>query len=750
MAERDLVVRFIGDDRDLKRALTSSNQAVGQFDTRMQRLNKSVSRLPVSVGPALSGRATAAGAAAALAAVFTKVSVAAASDLTEQMAKVDEVFEGASESVKDWSTTTAQGLGISRREALAAAGTFGNLFATVDLGNQKSAELSTSLVQLAADLASFNNASPEDALIALRSGLIGEAEPLRRFGVLLSEARVQQLAMAESGKTNAKELTNQEKILARYSIILQDTEKAQGDVNRTSGSFANQSRQLKANVDDLASSFGGTLVPVLAGTLQIINEMVGGINDLISAGKLLRQFFQNDDTFDGWNRGVEEANESALGFFKTIRDGIPGMERFLDLRGRITGQGGESDNAPEVPEPQGARERRQDRSSQTRALERLAAARARQADQTQAIAKNIAADNERAAKAFSALVKGLGLKLDKASLTASLSDDIAVLREIERAIQRQIRREGQTFDLVQQLTDVRIQIARTIADQADQASQAASDAFNDALDALSLDLEIAETTKSFADDQAALREIESVILQRIAAEGKTTELLRLLFQNRQQQAEVRRQMAAQAQAQKQADQFEALGLTAEGDKRTPGADALTRRTRSLQEQIKGTVLDTSQTRSQLEAIIRVLSGAFGKAGRDVRRAILEMLNNISQALEGGGSGGVNVQTKFVKRGVGKLLEGLGLTAEQVKEIEQRFAQQGPGGTVPGQGTSAFGFALQPQSTSNFPRPEGESGRVEFHIYIDGEEVETRVTRRQQKKRGRGAASRRGVNPGVHR
>ena len=123
--------------------------------------------------------------------------------------------------------------------------------------------MSQALVQLAADMASFNNASPEDVLLAIRSGLIGEAEPLRRYGVLLSETRVQQQALVETGKDNVKNLTDQEKLTARYNIILKDTGTAQGDAARTAGSWANQSRKLRANLDDLSAGLGQKLIPVL-------------------------------------------------------------------------------------------------------------------------------------------------------------------------------------------------------------------------------------------------------------------------------------------------------------------------------------------------------------------------------------------------------------------------------------------------------------------------------------------------------
>ena len=122
--------------------------------------------------------------------------VKAASDLAESSSKVGVVFEENAQKVKDFAATASTELGMSEQAALEAAGTFGNLFRALGIATAPAAEMSTALVTLAADLASFNNVDPEEALLALRSGLLGEAEPLRRFGVSLSAARIEAEAMA--------------------------------------------------------------------------------------------------------------------------------------------------------------------------------------------------------------------------------------------------------------------------------------------------------------------------------------------------------------------------------------------------------------------------------------------------------------------------------------------------------------------------------------------------------------------------
>jgi phage-related protein len=123
------------------------------------------------------------------------LAIKAASDLNEQVNKASVVFGKSAPAIVAWSQTTAKSLGISQRAALEAAGTFGNMLVPMGIARDRAAEMSKRMVTLAADMASFNNASPEETLQAIRSGLAGETEPLRKFGVFLSEARVKQEAL---------------------------------------------------------------------------------------------------------------------------------------------------------------------------------------------------------------------------------------------------------------------------------------------------------------------------------------------------------------------------------------------------------------------------------------------------------------------------------------------------------------------------------------------------------------------------
>lgn len=195
------------------------------------------------------------------------VAANAASDLAETVSKVGVVFGDLGPGMIAWAQDAATALGMSRNEALTAAGTYGNLFRSMGMTEGKSSDMSQSLVQLAADLASFNNQDPTEVMEKLRAGLVGEVMPLRSLGVNLNQALIEQRAL-ELGLWDGKgALDASAKAQASYSLILEQTSLAQGDFERTSKGMANQQRILKAAFKDTVASVGAAIMPLIVAIL---------------------------------------------------------------------------------------------------------------------------------------------------------------------------------------------------------------------------------------------------------------------------------------------------------------------------------------------------------------------------------------------------------------------------------------------------------------------------------------------------
>lgn len=209
-------------------------------------------------------------------------SIAAASDFNESLSKTRVVFGDSSKAVEEFASTSAKNLGLSRGAALEATSTFGNFLQALGTARAPATDMSIAMVKLAGDLASFNNASPEEVLLALRSGLSGEAEPMRRFGVAISETAVSAKAMELGIKGVGGQLSEAQKIQLRYQIIMDQTKTAQGDFARTSDGLANTQRIAAASMEDLKTKIGQGLLPVqLALTTFMTGTLIPAIISLI-------------------------------------------------------------------------------------------------------------------------------------------------------------------------------------------------------------------------------------------------------------------------------------------------------------------------------------------------------------------------------------------------------------------------------------------------------------------------------------
>lgn len=200
-----------------------------------------------------------------------------ASDLNESMSKVGVVFGDWAEDVIHFSEGSAAAFGMSQQAALEAAGTYGNLFDAMGIGKEKTTEMSTGLVQLAGDLASFNNMDPTEVLDALRSGLTGETEPLKRLGVNINQARLEAKALEMGLWDGETAISAAAKAQATYALVLEDTANAQGDFARTSDGMANQQRILGATFEDVMAKLGQAAIPIFEAILPKVTDALQGV-----------------------------------------------------------------------------------------------------------------------------------------------------------------------------------------------------------------------------------------------------------------------------------------------------------------------------------------------------------------------------------------------------------------------------------------------------------------------------------------
>lgn len=263
---------------DLRAKVGNYVSGMKQAEAATERVEKST-RLAKIQMTAMGVAGAAAG--AYIAAQFARKIITAASDLNETVNKSSVVFGKNAAAMQAWSKTAATSFGMSQNAALGAASTYGNLFVSLGLGQDESAKMSKRLVELAGDLASFNNVDPTAALDALRSGLVGEQEPLRKLGISLQEATLKQKAL-DMGLVDSTKgvLPPAIKAQAAYALILEQSKTAQGDFARTSGGLANQTRILNAELENAQAALGQALLPAATDAVTVLNKMLGAFNAL--------------------------------------------------------------------------------------------------------------------------------------------------------------------------------------------------------------------------------------------------------------------------------------------------------------------------------------------------------------------------------------------------------------------------------------------------------------------------------------
>lgn len=214
----------------------------------------------------------------AAATVFAKKSVDNASDLEETLSMSTVVFGDNADAIVAWSESAARSAGLSKQSALDAAATFGDMFMQIGFTADAATDMSTATVQMAADLGSFRNLDTEDVIQRISAAMRGEYDSLQLLIPNINAARVQQEALAATGKTSAAQLTAQEKAAATLAIIHADGARAAGDFARTSDGLANSQKILNATAQNLSAEFGQKLLPAALKLVSTAVDMVEWID----------------------------------------------------------------------------------------------------------------------------------------------------------------------------------------------------------------------------------------------------------------------------------------------------------------------------------------------------------------------------------------------------------------------------------------------------------------------------------------
>lgn len=209
--------------------------------------------------------------------------VSMASDLAESTSKAGVLFGSQTDAIVAWSKTAATSMGLTQQGALDGASTFAIMGKAMGLTEKDTSNFSQEMVGLAADLGSFNNVPTDEAIGAIGAALRGEAEPMRKFGVMIDDATIKNKALELGLISSVKDaITPQQKALAISKVILDQTTAAQGDFARTSDGLANQQKILTAKLKDTGAELGEKLLPIALKVVEMISGMIDKFSGLSS------------------------------------------------------------------------------------------------------------------------------------------------------------------------------------------------------------------------------------------------------------------------------------------------------------------------------------------------------------------------------------------------------------------------------------------------------------------------------------
>lgn len=212
----------------------------------------------------------------AMAGAFIVKGIRGATDLEETIAKVNVSFGDAARGVHDFAQEYSDSFGIVKNQSLDGAAQIGLIAQAAGLAEQASADMGVQFTKLAADLSAFQNLSFEEALSKIKSGLVGQAVPLRAVGVLLSETAVKAKAAEMGLKAVDGQLSEGDKVRARAAIITEQLATAHGALAREANNPASLFRELRGRIANAATAIGQLLLPAWREFLLLLNDVFMG------------------------------------------------------------------------------------------------------------------------------------------------------------------------------------------------------------------------------------------------------------------------------------------------------------------------------------------------------------------------------------------------------------------------------------------------------------------------------------------
>jgi hypothetical protein len=315
-----LNVEILGEYKNLAKATKGAQGSFDKLGANFAKVGKNIAKVTAGIAIGLG---------AAIASQI-KPAIDAASDLSESINAVNVSFGDAAEGVLKLGENAARGLGLSKTELFGISVQFSAFAKTIAGEGGDVVKVVDDISNRGADFASVFNLDVSDALAKFQSGLAGSSEPLRAYGIDVSAVTIEAYALANGIGDGSGKLTEQEKILARYGAIMEQTEGVTGDFANTSDGLANQQRILAATIEDTRAEIGEKFMPIMQGMqVFILEKVIPAFTDFWNAlinpnGEAQSQLSATGDAMTEFARtfGMASNDITSQQVFKWIGDSV--------------------------------------------------------------------------------------------------------------------------------------------------------------------------------------------------------------------------------------------------------------------------------------------------------------------------------------------------------------------------------------------------------------------------------------------
>ncbi len=305
------------------------NAGTKQITSGLTGMKSMLGKIGLAMGTAFSVKAVVS---------FGKEAINTASDIQEVQNVVDVSFGQMKGKMEKFADTAIETYGISKLTAKQTGSTYMAMAKGMQIAEDKASDMALTLTGLSADMASFYNEEQSVTSTALNSIFTGETETLKKFGIIMTEANLQQYAYTQGINKKISAMSQAEKVLLRYNYVMSQTALAQGDFARTQDSWTNQTRILKMQWQEFSGTVGTVLMNILLPAVQSLNGAMTWLNGVAqSVLETLSAIFDWDissstggtETYEGISDAIGTSVENQNALTDAVKETAEAQKREL-------------------------------------------------------------------------------------------------------------------------------------------------------------------------------------------------------------------------------------------------------------------------------------------------------------------------------------------------------------------------------------------------------------------------------------